>query len=175
MTENPDLAKKATETIQAKFPDQLLSVGEHAAQPFVCVRRDRIVELLRYLRDELGFDLMTDLCGVDYLNQGMPERFCVVYNLYSTKANGRFRVKAFVPEEDPSIDTVSSLWKAAPWAEREAYDMYGIRFKGHPDLKRILLPESYGGFPLRKDYPLQGEGERMNFPRYVEEPHGKAD
>lgn len=169
-----ELAKTAVETVQQKFADQVLSIGENSGQLFVSVRRDRIVDILRTLRDELGFDMLTDLCGLDYLNQGMPERFCVVYNLTSLKAGARFRVKAFVPEEDPSIDSVSALWKAAPWAEREAYDMFGIRFKGHPDLKRILLPANYKGFPLRKDYPLVGEGERQDFPRYVENPHGSA-
>jgi NADH-quinone oxidoreductase subunit C len=108
-----------------------------------------------------------DLTAVDWLNQGMPERFCVVYNLYSFKENTRTRVKAFVPEGDPVIDSVSSLWRAAPWAEREVWDFFGIKFKGHPGLKRIQLPENYEGHPLRKDYPLTGRGERMNFPRYV--------
>ena len=117
-------------------------------------------------RDE-PVDSLTDLTAVDYLNQGMPERFCVVYNLYSFKENVRTRVKAFVPEGDASIDSVSALWKSAPWAEREVWDLFGISFKGHPDLKRLLLPESYQGHPLRKDYPLTGKGERMDFPRYV--------
>lgn len=162
------------QTLQQKFGDQVISVHEFAKQPYVHVKRDRIVEICRCLRDDLGFDLLSDLCGVDYLNQGMPERFCVVYNVYSTRANARFRVKAFVPEEDPVIDSVSPIWKAAPWAEREAYDLFGIKFRGHPDLKRILLPETYGGHPLRKDYPLIGEGERQNFPRYTKDEHGKA-
>jgi NADH-quinone oxidoreductase subunit C len=153
------------EAIQAKFPDQVLGVHEHAGQKVVDVRRDRILEILRTLRDECGFDCLADLTAVDCLNQGMPERFSVVYNLYSFKANARTRVKAFVPEEDPSIDSASGLWKAAPWAEREVYDLFGISFRNHPSLKRILLPEDYEGHPLRKDYPLTGRGERMNFPR----------
>ncbi len=164
----------AVETLQQKFPEQVISAHEHAGQPFVHVKRDRIVDLLKWLRNDGGFDMLADLCGVDYLNQGMPERFCVVYNLTSTASNARFRVKAFVPEADPVIDSVSKLWKSAPWAEREAFDMFGLQFRGHPDLKRILLPESYGGRPLRKDYPLIGEGERQNFPRYTKEAHGKA-
>ncbi|HLF93820.1 MAG TPA: NADH-quinone oxidoreductase subunit C [Planctomycetota bacterium] len=156
------------ETIKAKFADQVLGLHEHAGQKYVHVKRDRIVELLKALRDECGFDSLTDLTAVDYLNQGMPERFCVVYNLYSFKENVRTRVKAFVPEGDASIDSVSALWKSAPWAEREVYDLFGITFKGHPDLKRLVLPEGYEGHPLRKDYPLTGRGERMDFPRYVE-------
>lgn len=155
------------ETLKTKFADQVLNVGTHAGQAWADVKRDRIVDILKTLRDECGYDMLTDLTAVDYLNQGMPERFAVVYNLYSLKENVRTRVKAWVPETDPIIDSASTLWRAAPWAEREVWDLMGIKFKGHPDLKRIQLPENYEGHPLRKDYPLTGRGERMNFPRYV--------
>ena len=156
------------ETVKTQFADQVLGIYEHAGQKYVHVRRDRIFEILKTLRDACGFDMLTDLTCVDYLNQGMPERFSVVYNLYSVKENVRTRVKAFVPEGDPAIDSAASLWKSAPWAEREVWDLFGITFRGHPDLKRLVLPESYQGHPLRKDYPLTGRGERMSFPRYVE-------
>ena len=155
------------ETIKAKFADQVLGVGTHAGQAWVDVKRDRIVDILTALRDECGFDMLTDVTAVDYLNQGMPERFAVVYNFYSLKENVRARVKAWVPEADPVIDSAATLWRSAPWAEREVWDLMGIKFKGHPDLKRIQLPETYEGHPLRKDYPLTGRGERMDFPRYV--------
>jgi NADH-quinone oxidoreductase subunit C len=155
------------ETVKAKFAEQVLGVGTHAGQAWVDVKRERAVDILRTLRDECGFDMLSDITAVDYLNQGMPERFCVVYNLYSVKDNVRARVKAWVPEADPIIDSASALWRSAPWAEREVWDLMGIKFKGHPDLKRIQLPENYEGHPLRKDYPLTGRGERMNFPRYV--------
>jgi len=155
------------ETVKAKFADQVLGVGSHANQAWIDVKRERIVDILKTIRDECGYDMLTDLTAVDYLNQGMPERFCVVYNLYSMKDNVRTRVKAWVPEADPIIDSASALWRSAPWAEREVWDLMGIKFKGHPDLKRIQLPENYEGHPLRKDYPLTGRGERMNFPRYV--------
>jgi len=155
------------ETLKGKFGDQLLGVGTHAGQAWVDVTRDRIVDILKSLRDDYGYDMLTDITAVDYLNQGMPERFAVVYNLYSVKENIRTRVKAWVPESDPTLDRASALWRAAPWAEREVWDLMGIKFKGHPDLKRIQLPENYEGHPLRKDYPLTGRGERMNFPRYV--------
>ena len=155
------------ETVTTQFADQVLGVLEHAGQKYVHVKRDRILDILRTLRDTCGFDMLTDLTSVDYLNQGMPERFCVVYNLYSFKDNTRTRVKAFVPEGDASIDSASTLWKAAPWAEREVWDLFGIKFNNHPGLKRLMLPENYDGHPLRKDYPLTGRGERMDFPRYV--------
>jgi NADH-quinone oxidoreductase subunit C len=155
------------EAIQAKFADQVVGRSAHAGQAWIEVRRDRILDVLRLLRDEHGFEGLTDLTAVDYLNQGKPERYAVVYNLYSYSANVRTRVKAWVPEGDPWIDSAAALWRSAPWAEREVFDLFGIRFRGHPDLKRILLPEGYEGHPLRKDYPLTGRGERMNFPRYV--------
>lgn len=155
------------ETLKTKFGDQVLGVGTHAGQAWVDVKRDRVLDLLKTLRDECGYDMLTDITAVDYLNQGMAERFAVVYNLYSVKDNVRTRVKAWVPEGDPTIDSAAPLWRAAPWAEREVWDLMGIKFKGHPDLKRIQLPENYEGHPLRKDYPLTGRGERMDFPRYV--------
>jgi NADH-quinone oxidoreductase subunit C len=155
------------ETVKTKFADQVLGTGTHAGQPWIDVKRDRIVDIVKMIRDEAGFDMLTDLTAVDYLNQGMPERYAVVYQFYSVKDNVRARVKAWVPEADPVIDSVSSLYRSAPWAEREVWDLMGLKFKGHPDLKRLMLPENYEGHPLRKDYPLTGHGERMNFPRYV--------
>jgi NADH-quinone oxidoreductase subunit C len=157
----------AIDKVVATFGDQVLGIGEHAGQRFVNVKRDRIVDILRLLRDQEGFEVLTDLTAVDYLNQGQPERYCVVYQLGSFKDARRTRVKAWVPEADPSIESAHALWKAANWAEREVFDFFGIVFKSHPDLKRIQLPEDYVGHPLRKDYPLTGRGERMNFPRYV--------
>jgi len=155
------------ETVKTKFADQVLGTGAHAGQPWVDVKRDRFADIVKMLRDEGGYDMLTDVTAVDYLNQGMPERYAVVYQFYSVKENARTRVKAWVPEADPTIDSVSALYRSAPWAEREVWDLMGIKFKGHPDLKRIQLPENYEGHPLRKDYPLTGRGERMNFPRYV--------
>ncbi len=158
--------ESATEKIKSVFSDQIVNVEVFGGQTFVNVKRDKIVDILKLLRDEFDFDCLMDLCGLDYLNQGLPERFAVAYNLYSFRHNIRFRVKAFIPESDPSIDSVVGLWMSADWAEREAYDMYGIKFKGHPQLRRILLPEDYGSFPLLKDYPVQGKGERNRFQRY---------
>jgi NADH-quinone oxidoreductase subunit C len=155
------------ETVKAKFADQVLGVGAHAGQAWVDVKRDRIVDIIKCLRDDGGFDMLSDLTAVDYLNQGMPERYCVVYNLYSVKDNVRARVKAWVSEADPAIESVSPLFRSAPWAEREVWDLFGIKFNNHPGLKRLMLPENYDGHPLRKDYPLTGRGERMDFPRYV--------
>ena len=162
---------KIVERLKAEHPDSVTAVGAHAGQTCVETDRGRVLDLLRFLRDdpELAFDCLMDLTAVDWLNQGMPERFCVVYTLLSYRDNEYFRVKAWVPEEDPVIDSVSGLWKSAPWAEREVYDLYGIEFEGHPDLKRLMLPEYYTGHPLRKDYPVTGAGERDHFQKYNRE------
>jgi NADH-quinone oxidoreductase subunit C len=115
----------------------------------------RIAEVMRFLRDtrEIELDMLVDLTAVDYL--GEEPRFEVVYHLYSVGRNHRLRVKARVPEEPAEIDTVTGLWSSANWMEREVYDMYGIRFRGHPDLRRLLLYEEFEGHPLRKDYPKE--------------------
>jgi NADH-quinone oxidoreductase subunit C len=162
-----DLQQRSDELVRTRFADQVVGGGSHAGQLWIEVKRDRIVEILTTLRDELGFDFLMDLTAVDWLDQGRPERFCMVYQLYSMANNGYFRVKAWLPEDDAEIDTVSGVWKAAPFAEREVFDMFGIRFRGHADLKRILLPDHYPGFPLRKDYPLTGHGERYDFPKHT--------
>ncbi len=162
-----DLQQRAHAFVATRFPDQVLGDGAHAGQRWIEVRRDRIVDILLALRDEIPFEMLMDLTAVDWLDQGKPERFSVVYQLYSLTHNDYFRVKAWLPEADPSIATASGIWHSANWGEREVYDMYGFTFVGHPDLKRILLPESYPGFPLRKDYPLTGHGERYDFPKHT--------
>jgi NADH-quinone oxidoreductase subunit C len=162
-----DLQQHAFDLVSSRFSDQVLGEGAHAGQRWVEVRRERIVEILRALRDEVPFEFLMDLTAVDWLDQGRPERFSVVYQLFSLTHNDHYRVKAWVPEADPSIATASGLWKSANWGEREAYDMFGIRFDGHPGLERILMPAGYPGFPLRKDYPLTGHGERYDFPKHT--------
>jgi NADH-quinone oxidoreductase subunit C len=164
-----DVAAAAVEKLVALFPDILIGQSESNGDRIVEVRRDRIVDALTFLKTDadLAFDCLTDLTALDLMNQGAPERFCVVYQLYSFKSNARLRVKAYVPESDPTIGSVAGVWKSAPWAEREVFDLMGIKFEGHPDLKRLQLPEYYTGHPLRKDYPLRGLGERDNFPRYA--------
>jgi NADH/F420H2 dehydrogenase subunit C len=156
------------EKLKAAMPDAVTASGSFAGQHWVETERGSTLAVLRLLRDDpdYSFDCLLDLTAVDWLNQGKTERYCVVYTLLSFRDNQYFRVKAWVPEEDPVIDSASGLWKSAPWAEREVYDMYGIEFEGHPDLKRLMLPDYYTGHPLRKDYPLTGAGERDNFPKY---------
>ena len=121
--------------------------------------------LLDYLKNSHGFDMLVDVTAVDYLEYpGAAHRFGVVYPLLNTTANLRLIVKTFVDLPDPQLPTATDLWRGADWMEREVYDMFGITFAGHPDLRRILMPEEFTAFPLRKDYPLKGYGERHNFP-----------
>lgn len=144
--------------LKGSFPDEVISVEEFGGQVSVTVKKDRIPDIMKYLNEEpeLAFDYLRDLCGVDYHGRKEP-RFEVVYHLYSMKHRHLIRLKAQVSEEDPKIHSVMSLWTGANWNERECYDMYGIVFEGHPDLRRILMPEDWEGHPLRKDYPLKSD------------------
>ncbi|WP_435018951.1 NADH-quinone oxidoreductase subunit C [Tundrisphaera sp. TA3] len=135
----------------------------------IYVPADRLIEVLRTLRDEGGFGLLSEVGGADYL--GYPERpagsprFEVHYVLLNYDTTERVILKVGVDDPNPTIPSAVPLWLGADWMEREVFDMYGIRFEGHPDLRRILMPEEFTAYPLRKDYPLRGRGERHNFPR----------
>ena len=135
------------------FPADVVSTHSDFGDDTALVRRERILEILTFLRDdpELRFDFAMDLTGVDYL--GEEPRFEVVYHLYSLEKKHRVRIKVRLREEDPVIDTAVSVWPGINWYEREAYDMYGIVFRGHPNLVRSLMYEGFEGHPLRKDYP----------------------
>ena len=118
----------------------------------VCIKPEGALSFFKSKKDE-GFDVLMDLFAVDYLHwEEKSERFEVVYNLYSTSKRQRLFVKIGVTEKDPAVDSVSSIWPAANWFEREAWDMFGVSFKGHPDLRRILMYDGFEGHALRKDY-----------------------
>ena len=122
------------------------------------------LEVLGFLRDR-GFDLLVDVTCVDYLEyRGAKQRYGMVYLLASTATNQRLTVRVFVDDPEPTVASVVPLWASANWLEREVWDLFGIRFSGHPDLRRLVMPEEFTAHPLRKDYPLQGRGERHNFP-----------
>jgi NADH-quinone oxidoreductase subunit C len=119
------------------------------------VREFYLLEVMRFVRDDpaLAFEMLSDVCAVDYLPR-VP-RFEVVYHLYSVKHNHRLRVKVLVDGKSPSVPSLTALWPSANWMEREVWDLYGIRFEDHPDLRRILLYDEFEGHPLRKDYPKE--------------------
>jgi len=149
--------------IQALFP--ALDASVFRGQTRLVVPVETLHEPLQALKERFGFDMLADLMCVDYLHyRNARDRFGLVYLLTNTKTNGRLTVRCFVNDPSPTVASVVGLWPGAEWLEREAWDMFGIRFDGHPDLRRILLPEAFAAHPLRKDYPLQGRGERHNFP-----------
>lgn len=129
------------------------------------VAPERLFALMQALKERHGFDMLTELNGVDYLKYPeATDRFGVNYVVLNTTTGERLLVKVFVNEPDLTLPSVFPLWRGADWLEREVYDMFGIVFTGHPDLRRVLLPEEFTSFPLRKDYPMRGKGERHNFP-----------
>jgi NADH-quinone oxidoreductase subunit C len=144
--------------------------GEMPASEFrgatrVVVGRDELLDVMRLLKEVRGFDLLVDVTCVDYLNyRDATDRFGLVYLLAGTLSNERITVRVFLNEPGLAVPSLCELWKGADWLEREVFDMFGIVFEGHPDLRRILMPEEFTAYPLRKDYPLQGRGERHNFP-----------
>jgi len=155
--------------IKEKFPEAVVSASEYRGQAAVVLKKESILDVAGWLHAEpdMAMDLLPDLCGVDYFGK-KEARFEGVYHLYSIKHRHMIRLKAQVPEDDPKIQSVTPVWKGADWHERECFDMFGIEFEGHPDLRRVLLPEDWEGHPLRKDYPLEGPGPDKEWPAYKE-------
>ena len=163
--------------VKGHFAGKRLRATEFRNQPTLIVEPDDLHEVMRFLRDDerCHFDFLSEVIGVDYLNYPAETigRFAVVYNLCSTPRTDRFFVKTYLDpsiptdgiKEDPAlwVDSVCDIWPGAEWTEREVFDMFGIRFRNHPDLRRILTWEEYPGHPLRKDYPLRGRGERESY------------
>ena len=147
--------------LREAFPDAVLEVGFFRSEVTVVLRREEIVKVCRFLRDDpdLRYDFLSDLTAVDRLGspqRGSPTfgaRFEVVYHLYSIPRKGRVRLKVRA-EEGEAVPSVTSVWEGANWYEREVYDLFGIPFEGHPDLRRLIMPEEFEGHPLRKDFPV---------------------
>jgi NADH-quinone oxidoreductase subunit C len=177
----PNLEHPTLPLVKARFSQALLFAAEFRGQTTLVVPAPSLHEVLAFLRDDPGcaYNFLSDVIGVDYLNYPTPPvsrppgRFAVIYNLLSHAHDRRLFVKVMlepsVPttgiEPDPALHlpTVTDLWPGAEWPEREVYDMFGVRFDNHPDLRRILTWESFPAHPLRKDYPLEGRGERESF------------
>ncbi|CCQ91171.1 NADH-quinone oxidoreductase, subunit C [Nitrospina gracilis 3/211] len=149
------MSTEIIDKIKAKFGDKVKDSHNFRGDQTVVVDKACVYEVAQYLRDEPSLDMnfLMDLTAVDYLDK-KKVRFEVVYHFFSLKHNHRFRVKAPVDEEECILDSVVPLYHSANWYEREVWDMYGIKFKGHPNLKRILMYEGFKGHPLRKDYPI---------------------
>ncbi|MBN2477321.1 MAG: NADH-quinone oxidoreductase subunit C [Pirellulales bacterium] len=142
-----------------------LAFSEYRGQTRVVVPLALIHDVLETLKERLGFDLLVDITCVDYLRyRGAQDRFGMVYLLANVETNERITARTFVNDPEPTVPSMVDLWAGADWLEREVWDLFGIRFSGHPDLRRIVLPDGFEAHPLRKDYPLQGRGERHNLP-----------
>ena len=152
-----------TTRLQEKFQGSILDLSEYNGEISINVKGLAILEILSFLKTD-GFNFLVDLTAVDNLTLGGYDRFAVVYHLLSHENVERIVVKAYIHEEKPSLPSVESLWKTANWQEREVYDLYGIEFEDHPNLIRIMNPDEFNGYPLRKDFPRQGRGVRKDFP-----------
>lgn len=149
------MAQKVLDILHQQLPDAIEESGSYVGDEIAVIKREHLIETLSLLRDhtDLAFDMLSDLTVVDYLSQ--DPRFEVVYHLYSLGHKHRIRIKVRIGETEDEcwVPTATGLWHAANWSEREAWDLYGVRFEGHPDLRRILMYEEFVGHPLRKDYP----------------------
>lgn len=143
------------EKLKAKNPDWVADFKDALGEVTIYIPREAIEDVCRALKVEHGFDLLADLCGADRGPEEEP-RFEINYHLFSTKHYSRLRLKVLLSEDDPHVETVTSVWKTANWHERETFDLFGVIFDDHPDLRRILLPSDFDGHALRKDYPLRG-------------------
>ncbi len=166
-----DYYTNLADTVRTRFADRLDECFVATGELNVVVKKQHLLEVCTALRDEadFAFEEMIDLCGVDYSEYGggnwQGERFAVVYQLLSIKNNHRLRLRVFADGEPPRVDSVTGIWNGANWFEREAFDLYGIIFDGHTDLRRILTDYGFVGHPFRKDFPLSGNVEM----RYDEE------
>lgn len=189
------MAAKLSETLQQHFADDILALIEQHGETTIEIEAYKVLSICRALKEKpnLQFDTLIDVCGVDYLGYGTDEwatdeastegfsravenqaheisswtkpRFAVVYHLLSVEKNQRLRVKCYLNEKNMSIDSVVNIWPSANWYEREAFDLFGILFEGHPDLRRILTDYGFMGHPFRKDFPLIGKVEARYDPK----------
>ena len=180
------MKERIEEQLRSTLGDAIISVDELIGQTSVEVKRDKIVEVCKFLKEKLGYDYLSDLCGADMLNfedassrkaylaiehedRSIPvpieERFAVIYQLTSLGNKERLRLKVKVDGNNTVCPSVTSIFNAANWYEREAFDMFGINFEGHPDMRRMYMPEEYEYYPLRKDFPQMGIPGSIPLPR----------
>ncbi|MCC5925478.1 MAG: NADH-quinone oxidoreductase subunit C [Bacteroidetes bacterium] len=151
-----------SKAISEKFGELVLGTTEHAGDHIVIVDKSVIHDVLKYLKEEHHFIYLADIVAADRFTE--DDRFEVIYNLLSLRDQHRIFIKTRLPEENPSLPTATDIWRGANWNEREAYDMFGIQFEGHPDPRRIFLPEDFKYHPLRKEFPLLGVPGSLDLP-----------
>lgn len=149
-----DHLQKTVDKLTKNFPEKIIDVYQSSGDTFVVIKDDALLKISKYLKESLHYIYLSDVYGIDRYTS--EERFEVVYNLLSLRNHQRLFVKVRCEEEDPSIESVSGIWTSAGWFEREVYDMFGIYFRNHPDLRRIYMPEDFEYYPLRKEFPLLG-------------------
>ena len=156
-------AKDPVASLNASFPGAVQEVVEFRGETTLYIDPPQLATVAQYLRDEpgLGYNLLLSVTGVDYLPE--TPRFAVAYGLYALLTNRRLRLKVRLEEDDPRVPSVTPLWPTANWQEREAAEMFGITFEGHPDPRHLLLPDDWDGYPQRKDYPLGYETVQFSF------------
>ena len=152
-------ASELLDSLGSLFGTRIKERTEFRGETTIVIDRADLREVAKFCRDDLSFDYLLDITSVD--NFGNEPRFEVVYELYSLKLRVHLRLKLSLSEDDPTVDTISDIWPTANWHEREIWDMMGLRFNGHPDLRRILMWEGYPYFPLRKEFPLAGLPSEM--------------
>ena len=146
--------QKTVDSLSENFSESLIEVYQSSGDTFIQIEADSLLEVTRHLKDKLHYVYLSDIFGIDRYTS--EERFEVVYNLLSLKDRTRVFLKVRCEEENPELESVASVWKSAGWNEREVYDMFGVHFRNHPDLRRIFLPEDFEYYPLRKEFPLLG-------------------
>jgi NADH-quinone oxidoreductase subunit C len=152
--------KKVLDNIKKKFSGKIKEASVEFGDEVVSLRGESLLEVVKFLMKEpYAFSMLLDLTCVDYI--GQRDRFQMVYHLFSLSNNHRLRIKVSLPEKDPAVDSLTPLFKNANWLEREVFDMFGIQFNGHPDLRRIFMYDGFEGYPLRKDYPLRKRQPRI--------------
>ena len=152
--------KKVIEELKKKFSDKIKEVSVQFGDEIILIEKDSLLDIVQFLKDKpYSYRMLLDLTCVDY--KGQEPRFEMVYHLHSIPDVQRLRIKARLSEKDLQIDSLTSLWKNANWLEREVYDMFGVSFKGHPDLRRIFMYDGFEGYPLRKDFPLRKRQPRI--------------
>lgn len=152
-------SSEAVEKIETRFQDNILLKNSFRDELSLTVSKDSLIEIMTFCKKDLGFDYLVDLTAVD--NLGTNPRYEVVYELYSYSDSCHLRIKVGVDESEREVSSVVGLWPTANWHEREAFDMIGVTFSGHPDMRRILMWEGYPYYPLRKDFPLAGKTSDM--------------
>lgn len=146
--------QKTVDNLTQTFTDKVVEVYQSSGDTFIRVETDAIIDISNHLKNELHYIYLSDVFGIDRYTS--EERFEVVYNLLSLRDQTRIFIKVRCEEENPEVDSVTSVWPSAGWCEREVYDMFGVNFRNHPDLRRIFLPEDFQYYPLRKEFPLLG-------------------